>query len=113
MRLLDSNRGPIQSGPSPLQASLQPGFYIVEVTNNSSSLLTYSLALSAESFSGGVDTGGYIGPGITGFGAFYLPVEQDVSLRMFGKNTYGPYGAGSLILTLRDAARNVIQQVGQ
>ena len=49
---------------------------------------------------------------ITGFGAFYLPVEQDVSMRMFGKNTYGSAGAGSLILTLRDANRNVIQQVG-
>jgi len=32
--------------------------------------MNYSLALSADFFSGGVDVGGYIGPGITGFGAF-------------------------------------------
>jgi sugar lactone lactonase YvrE len=116
LRLLDSNRQRIAmkvggyTGTSSLQAALQPGFYIVEVTTDR--VLNYSLALSADSFSGGVDVGGYIGPGITGFGAFYLPVDQDVSMRMFGRNTYGPIGAGSLVMTLRDANRNVIQQVG-
>jgi hypothetical protein len=74
--------------------------------------LSYSLALSADFFFGGVDTGGSIASGITGFGAFYLPVEQDVSIHMFGRPTYGPIGAGSLVLTLRDANRNVIRQVG-
>jgi sugar lactone lactonase YvrE len=118
LRLLDSNRQTIATkvgsatGSSSLQAALQPGFYIAEITTDSPAPLNYSLALSADSFSGGVDVGGYIGPGITGFGAFYLPVEQDVSMRMFGRNTYGASGAGSLVLTLRDANRNVIQQIG-
>jgi sugar lactone lactonase YvrE len=118
LRLLDSNRQPIATnvssaaGSSSLQAALQPGFYIVEITTNSPAPLNYSLALSADFFSGGVDVGGYIGPGITGFGAFYVPVEQDVSMHLFGKNTYGAAGAGSLVLTLRDANRNVLQQVG-
>ena len=74
--------------------------------------MNYSLALSADFFSGGVDVGGYIGPGITGFGAFYVPVDQDVSMHIFGKNAYGAAGAGRLALTLRNASRNVIPQVG-
>jgi len=75
--------------------------------------MNYSLALSADFFSGGVDVGGYIGPGITGFGAFYVPVDQDVSMHIFGKNAYGAAGAGRLVLTLRNASRNVmIPQVG-
>jgi hypothetical protein len=110
--LLDASRNPIMSAPSYLQVDLQPGFYIAQVNTDSSGPLNYSLVLTADFFSAGVDTGGYILPGISGFGAFYLPVEQDVSMRMFGRNTYGASGAGSLVLTLRDANRNVIQQVG-
>lgn len=117
VELLDSNRQVIVPGiygNSQFTEALQSGFYIVQVTSdsNSSGPLNFSLSLSADSFSGGLDTGGYIGPGITGFGAFYIPVEQDVTIHTFGKNTYGSYGAGSLILTLRDANRNVIQQAG-
>ncbi len=115
LRLLDSDHQPIITnvgvGSSSLQAPLQPGFYIAEITTDSAAPLNYSIALSADFFSG-LDTGGYIGPGIIGFGAFYLPVEQDVSMQMFGRNTYGAIGAGSLVLTLRDANRNVIQQIG-
>jgi hypothetical protein len=117
LRLLDSNYQPIATnvgfatGTSSLQAALQPGFYIAEVITSTPGVFNYTLALSADSFSG-VDVGGYVGPGITGFGAFYLPVDQDVSMRLFGRNTYGPNGAGSLVLTLLDANRNVIQQVG-
>jgi hypothetical protein len=98
LRLLDSNRQPIATnvgsgaGSSSLQAALQPGFYIVEITTDSPAPLNYSRALSADFFSSGVDVGGYIGPGITGFGAFYVPVDQDVSMHMFGKNTYGAAG---------------------
>jgi sugar lactone lactonase YvrE len=110
--LLDSNRSTIASGSGPLQAALQPGFYIMAVITNPGPPLNYSLSVSSDFFSGGIDVGGCIAPGISGFGAFYLPVEQDVSMHMIGRNTYGASGAGSLVLTLRDANRNVIQQVG-
>ena len=119
LSLLDSNHQPIATnaggftGTSLLQVTLQTGFYIAQVTIDTRyAVLNYTLALSADFFTGGLETGGYIGPGTVGFGAFYLPVDQDVSIRMFGRNTYGPIGAGSLVLTLRDANRNVIQQVG-
>ncbi len=118
LRLFDSNRQPIATnvgsgaGSSSLQAALQPGFYIVQITTDNPAPLNYSLALSADFFSGGVDVGGYIGPGITGFGAFYVPVDQDVSMHIFGKNAYGAAGAGRLVLRLRNASRNVIPQVG-
>ena len=126
LSLLDSNRQPIAinrgsaAGSPSLQAALQPGFYIVEITTDSPAPVNYSLAIAADFFnadvavvfSGGVDVGGYIGPGITGFGAFYVPFFQDVSMHLFGRNTYGAAGAGSLVLTLRDANRTVIQQVG-
>jgi NHL repeat len=119
LSLLDSNHQPIATnagsdvtGTASLRVTLQPGFYIAQVTATDRAVFNYTLALSADFFSGGLDTGGYIGPGTVGFGAFYLPVDQDVSIRMFGRNTYGPIGAGKLVLTLRDANRNVIQQVG-
>jgi hypothetical protein len=92
LRLLDASRQPIATnvgtGTSSLQVTLQPGFYIAEVDTDTQGVFDYSLALSADCFSGGLDTGGYIAPGIVGFGAFYLPVEQDVSMHMFGRNTY-------------------------
>ncbi len=69
-------------------------------------------SLAAGFFSGGVNTGGYLGPGIVGFGAFYVPEAQNVTMKFFGRNTYGLAGAGDLILTLKDANRNVIQVVG-
>ena len=43
-------------------------FYIVEITTDNPAPLNYSLVLSADFFSSGVDVGGYIGPGVTGFG---------------------------------------------
>lgn len=32
-------------------------------------------------------------------------------MKSFGRNTYGPNGAGNLILTLRDCNRNVIRTI--
>lgn len=116
MRLLSSNRqviGTPVTGVPPLTLSqdLQPGFYIVEVANNGTVPANYLLGLAATFFAGGVDTGGYLGPGITGFGAFYVPVEQDVTLHVFGRNTYGSAGAESVILTLRDSDRKVLRVI--
>ncbi len=112
IRLLDANRAQLAEarfGDVQITRELDPGFYIVEVEANEPSPIAFSLALSAGFFSGGVNTGGYVGPGMVGFGAFYVPEEQEVTIRLFGKNTYGPQGAESLVLTLKDAGRNVIE----
>jgi sugar lactone lactonase YvrE len=117
MRFLDANKrqiGSPVSGPPPLRLglSLSPGFYVVEVYNGASTPVTYQLGLAADFFSGGMDTGGYLGPGIVGFGAFYVPVAQNVTVRLFGQRTYGSAGAGSMVLTLRDSNRQILQVVG-
>ena len=117
MRFLDANKrqiGAPVSGPPPLRLglSLSPGFYVVEVYNGASSPVTYQVGLAADFFSGGVDTGGYLGPGIVGFGAFYVPVAQNVTMTLFGQKTYGSAGAGSMVLTLRDSNRQILQVVG-
>jgi hypothetical protein len=113
MRFLDSNRnqlGNAATGTSPLVLSqtLAPGFYICEAYSSASTFATYQLGLAASFFSGGVDTGGFLAPGVVGFGAFYVPVQQDVTMSLYGQNTYGAAGAGSMVLTLKDANRNVI-----
>jgi len=117
MRFLDSQRSQIGNpvtgaAPLSLSYSLAPGFYIVEVYNSASVPVTYQLGLAADFFAGGVDTGGYLAAGITGFGAFYVPEAQEVAMKLFGQNTYGAGGAGSMILTLKDANRQVLQVVG-
>jgi len=113
MRFLDSNRnqlGNAATGTSPLVLSqtLAPGFYICEAYSSASTFATYQLGLAASFFSGGVDTGGFLAPGVVGFGAFYVPVQQDVTMKLYGQNTYGAAGAGSMVLTLKDADRKVI-----
>jgi hypothetical protein len=113
MRFLDSNRnqlGNAATGTSPLVLSqtLAPGFYICEAYSSASTFATYQLGLAADFFSGGVDTGGFLAPGVVGFGAFYVPVAQNVTMKLYGQNTYGAAGAGSMVLTLKDANRNVI-----
>lgn len=116
IRFLDSARkelARITGAGLPLQLSrtLEPGFYIVTVDGNGSIPGAYALGLSADYFSGGVDTGGYLGPGITGFGAFYISEEQDVIVRIFGRSLYGPNGATGIVLTLQDADRKVLAAV--
>lgn len=119
MQFLDSQRKAVGTsvyGPPPLTLAqdLQPGFYVVEVSVSPgfTAPFTFQLGLAADFFVGGLDTGGYVGPGITGFGAFYLPEDQAVTIKLFGRNTYGSdTGAGSLVLTLKDASRKVLQVV--
>ena len=116
LQLMDANRkvvGPPVTGAPPLtfQQNLQPGFYITTVTVSGTVPANYLLGLSADFFSGGVDTGGYLGPGITGFGAFYVPEDQDVTIHLYGRNTYGTFGAESMILTLRDSDRKVLRVI--
>jgi len=117
MRFLDSNKrliGNPVSGAPPLQlgASLSPGFYVVEVYNGASTPVTYQLGLAADFFSGGMDTGGYLAADTVGFGAFYVPVAQNVTMKLYGRKTYGSAGAGNMVLTLRDSNRQILQVVG-
>ena len=116
MRFLDSQRNLIGSPvsgspPLTLKNTSSPGFYIIEVNQSTSTPYTFQLGLAADFFAGGVDTGGYVGAGLTGFGAFCVPETQEVTMKLYGRTTYGGGGAGDLVLTLKDANRNVITTV--
>jgi len=120
-RLLDSNRQPIgtdQCGKDLVQfdRALTQGFYVIEVRSGTSSpRATFQLGLAANYFSGGVDVGGFVSPGLTGFGAFYLPADQgpqEVQIKVLGQPTYGPTGACGLQLRVLDGNRNVIKTAG-
>lgn len=104
VRLLDSNRRLLATagGGTQVQLSrdLNAGFHIIEIQSAPGSpRAAVQIGLAAPYFSGGVVVGGFIGSGVVGFGAFYVPEAQDVDLRLFNGNTY-PRGAGNLILTL-------------
>jgi parallel beta-helix repeat protein len=91
---------------------LTPGFYVVEIVSAAGSPRgTFQMGLDALGFSGGVVVGGFITEGLTGFGAFCVPQSQNVDMRLLGNTEYGAAAAGDLILTLRDAGRNVIATV--
>ncbi len=116
LRFLDSGRRPIGDPvmgipPLTLSRSLDAGFYVVEVYSSGPAPFNFQLGLAADFFVGGVNTGGYLGPGNVGFGAFYVPETQDVTMKLYGRSTYGATGAGDLILTLRDADRKVLATV--
>lgn len=116
VRLLDSNRqqiGTEQLGTSVVQfqRSLGEGFYIIEVrTGGTAPRATFQLGLGADAFSGGVVVGGFVAPGLVGFGAFYVPETQEVNIRLLGPS-YGAGGATCMRLTLLDANRNLIRRV--
>ncbi len=104
VRLLDSNRQLLAaaSGGTQVQLSrdLNAGFHIIEIQSTPGSpRAAVQIGLAAPYFSGGVVVGGFIGSGVVGFGAFYVPEAQDVTVRLFNRNTY-PRGAGNLVLTL-------------
>ena len=118
-RLLDSSRslvGAEQTGLSALgfAQTLNPGFYVLEVRGADSGVQsTYQLGIAADFFSGGVDVGGFIQQGLVGFGAFYVPVQQQVQIRVLGQPSYAADGAGRMWLRLLDSDRNVIRDVPQ
>lgn len=120
VRLLDSNRQPIGTDQCAttvveFQRTLNSGFYVVEVRSGASSpRATFQLGLAANYFSGGVDVGGFLAPGLTGFGAFYLPSDQgaqEAKIKVLGRPTYGSGGTCDLKLRLLDGNRNVIRTV--
>jgi len=113
-RLLDGNRNQIgtdQAGTASLQfeRSLGAGFYILELRGAlNAPLAAFQLGISADAMAGPAYAGGYIVPGLSGFGAFYLPQQQDVKIKASGAPANGPEGAGNLELRLLDANRNLI-----
>ena len=114
LRFLDADKNQVgnsissSSLPITLSQYLPAGFFIAEVTNTASSRVTFQLGLSADYFSGGIDAGGYMGPGIEGFGAFYVPEEQDVVIKIYDNRSYGTAGAGKIRLRLYDEWRNLL-----
>lgn len=112
-QMLDSNRQPVggsQLGTASIQftQTLNPGFYILAVrTGAGAPRATFQASIITGSIGGGVNAGGFVADGIVGFGAFYVPVSQDVTLQTFGPSN-GPDGASCLQITLLDANRKVI-----
>jgi hypothetical protein len=117
VRLLDSKRqqiGSEQLGTAFVQfeRSLAEGFYIIEINAAPASpRATFQVGLGADTFAAGVVVGGFLSPGLTGFGAFYIPEKQDVEVRVFGLPTYSGVGASCLRLTLLDAERRPVRSV--
>jgi sugar lactone lactonase YvrE len=117
IRILDAQRRPVGAerfgvNAVEFQQQLDAGFYIVEVRGGDSGpRATFQLGLNSVAFAGGVDAGGFVTAGITGFGAFFIPEEQDVTIHVLGRPSYGTDGAGALRLTLRDANRALIRTV--
>ncbi len=95
-----------------LAADLSPDFYVAEARSNPGApRATYQLGLVADNFVGGLATGGYLVPNLAGFGAFYLSEAQTVTIRLLGHASSGPWGAGDMVLTLKDAQRRVLRTV--
>ncbi len=113
-RLLDANRqlvGAEVSGSGSLTVtnSLPAGFYILEVhTAANSPAVAFQASVITPSVDGGVNAGGYVEQGTLGYGAFFVPQSQNVTLQLTGP-TNGGAGAGCLALTLLDINRNVIR----
>jgi hypothetical protein len=83
--------------------------YIIELRGTvNAPPATFQLGISADTMAGPAYAGGHIVPGLSGFGAFYLPQQQDVKIKASGAPANGPEGAGNLELRLLDAARNLI-----
>jgi hypothetical protein len=60
---------------------------------------------------GGFLTRDPAGNSLTGFGAFCVPQTQDVTIRLVGNSEYGTASTGDLIMTIKDAARNIVRTV--
>jgi hypothetical protein len=87
--------------------SLQPGFYVVDVSSLAGAG-TFTLGVTSDALSVGGIAGGNIASGVTGFASFELRSRQTVSVQLFGKAFYAPFGAGNLILTLKNQQTGAI-----
>ena len=111
VHILNSARTQISSdysGPPPIHfsQSLAAGFYIVEIASLAGRG-TYQLGLSAQLFTGGVDVGGFLTNGLTGFGAFNLPTAQSVTINLYSQS-YGSQGAGPLNARVLNQSRQPV-----
>jgi hypothetical protein len=108
-RLLDGNRNQIgteEVGAASLsfEQTVDAGFYVIELRGGRNApSAAFQLGINADSLSGPAYAGGFIVPGLSAFGAFYLPQQQEVSLRASGAPDNAPGGAGTLELRLLDA----------
>ena len=116
LRILDSSGrqvGNPASGASTAQLTqdLNAGTYTAEIrTRDGSPAGSYQLTLTAP-FLTGTTGAGYLAPNSVAFGAFYIPEAQTVRMRLIGHRDSGPWGAGDMVLTLKDASRRVLRVV--
>ncbi|MCV6639444.1 CAP domain-containing protein [Candidatus Albibeggiatoa sp. nov. NOAA] len=91
----------VQSGSSITTQTLPPGFYVAEILSQENTPRGLSgLGLSATSFAGGINVGGWIdretSGASAGFGAFYIASPQTVNVNIFFGDTYGSVGSSRL-----------------
>jgi hypothetical protein len=116
LRILDSTGkqvGNPASGSSTAQLTqdLNAGAYTAEIrTGDRSPAGSYQLTLTAPSLAGATGAG-YLAPNSVAFGAFYIPEAQTVGVRLIGHQGSGPWGAGDMVLTLKDASRRILRVV--
>jgi hypothetical protein len=115
VQVLDANHNPLGNpvigGTSvEFDQQLSPGFYIFAVQSTAGSpRATFQMELSnSAGFAGGVNAGGFLAPGLVGFGAFYLPSAQSANIVTYSLPHYDSVGASCVTLTLLDANRKVV-----
>jgi hypothetical protein len=96
---------------------LAPGFYVISVLSQTDSPRgLFGIEVNAENVTGGVNIGGWIdsstGGNGEGFGAFYINVPQEVTLKLLFGNNYGTVGTEPLFVELyfqnEDLSRQLI-----
>ncbi|WP_353570190.1 hypothetical protein, partial [Candidatus Albibeggiatoa sp. nov. BB20] len=95
----------VKSGTSVTTEVLAPGFYVAEILSQDGTARGLSgLGLNANTFSGGVNVGGWIdretSGSSAGFGAFYIASPQQVNVNLFFGETYGSVGSTELEASL-------------
>jgi hypothetical protein len=115
VRLFDSEHrqiGPDYRGAASVafEQPLDQGFYSVtiETVGDQAPPAAFLMSVLADALAGGMDVGGFLHPGLGGFGAFYLSERQQVNIRTLGLPSYGVPGASCLQLTVYDLARRRI-----
>ncbi len=112
MRLLSGGDEVRGAGSATTTRTLLPGFHVVEI-RSLAGVGTFQLMISTDTLRDGGIAGGYVAPGLTGFGAFDLGSRQTVNLRLFARSFYSPYGAGNLTLTVKDFATGAVRARAQ
>jgi hypothetical protein len=115
VRVLDANHNPLGDPVTGTAAvefdrQLNSGFYVFEIRSGSSApRATYQMGITnTVGFAGGVNIGGFVAPGLVGFGAFYIPSAQPLNLVSYSLPHYDNVGASCVTLTLLDANRKVV-----